>query len=66
MLLQAHHSVHGMHISALCRSVSKLFVFIILLHNERLFIKFLVLSYKAINNLRLIYSIVMEAATYDR
>ncbi len=50
--------------SALCRSVSKLFVFIILSHNERLFIKFLVLSYKAINNL--IYSIVMEAATYDR
>ncbi len=40
--LQAHHSVHGMCISALCRSVFGAFCINILLHNERLLIVFLV------------------------
>ncbi len=42
MLLQAHHFAHWMRISALCRSVFGAFRIIILLHNERLFIAFLV------------------------
>ncbi len=36
------HSVHGMRISALCRSVFGAFRIIILLHNDRLLIAFLV------------------------
>ncbi len=42
VLLQAHHSAHGMRISALCRSVFGAFRIIILLQNERLLIAFLV------------------------
>ncbi len=42
VLLQAQHSAHGMRISALCRSVFGAFRIIILLHNERLLIAFLV------------------------
>ncbi len=42
VLLQAHYSAHGMRISALCRSLFGAFRIIILLHNERLLIAFLV------------------------